>query len=628
MNDMNYELPIGAVLDSGIRKYRITGVLGHGGFGITYKAVGQVKVGNIVVTVTFAIKEHFISQFNSRQGALVTIPNSSNANEVKDSMTAFLSEARRLNSLSLQHPGIVQVNESFEANGTAYYVMEFVEGESLRHMVEHRKDKRLSEDEAVGIISRVGESLAYLHSNRLTHLDVKPDNILIRNNGQPVLIDFGLAKHYDNQGKATSTMKVGGVSDGYSPLEQYAGISTFHPEADVYALAATLLFMLTGKDPVKAAAIKASTVHSDLEGKAGDVVTSAIVHAMKILSEERTPSIASFLSELGENLPEGPKDDGSGIGTKILDSKSVILEKNLLTIGYALLGLALVIVALVFFLKQSSKGEDERHDIAVLSSDLDSLSYAVGMLHTNGLKEYLDSAMQVDLARTEVFKEGLLYGTGLKEQSQLFDDTEQSAFDAGKQIASRINDGIAGINRDVFDEDSTKSISKTIYMAGFLDGLDNHFDRMTLESAEGVYTRTKDRIRASKYEKNKIAGEAFLEANKEKADVHVLPSGVQYKVIKEGTGEIPSEKSTVTIHYEGRFLDGTVFDSSYEKEPVAFNCDEVIAGFEDALVHMPVGSTWEVYIPQEQAYGVRGVHNIEPYSMLIFKIELISVDNK
>ncbi len=295
---MNYELPIGTVLDSGIRRYRITDVLGHGGFGITYKAVGQVKVGNIVVPVTFAIKEHFISQFNSRQGALVTIPNSSNANEVKDSMAAFLAEARRLNSLSLQHPGIVQVNESFEANGTAYYVMEFVEGESLRHMVEHRKDKRLSEDEAVGIISRVGASLTYLHSNRLTHLDVKPDNILIRNNGQPVLIDFGLAKHYDSQGKATSTMKVGGVSDGYSPLEQYAGISTFHPEADVYALAATLLFAMTGSNPKKAPDITVADITTALR-ECSSGISSAIQHAMTKLPEQRTSSVEAFVKELG-----------------------------------------------------------------------------------------------------------------------------------------------------------------------------------------------------------------------------------------------------------------------------------------------------------------------------------------
>ena len=102
----------------------------------------------------------------------------------------------------------------------------------------------------------------------------------------------------------------------------------------------------------------------------------------------------------------------------------------------------------------------------------------------------------------------------------------------------------------------------------------------------------------------------------------VLPSGVQYKVIKEGSGEIPADSSMVVVNYEGKTIDGKVFDSSYGKEPVTFPANRVIKGWTEALVHMPVGSTWEVYIPQELAYGERQAGQIKPFSALIFKIEL------
>ena len=302
MKDFDYELPIGTVLDSGIRQYRITEVLGHGGFGITYKATAQVKVtvGNIttIVPVFFAIKEHFIRQLNMREGTMVLTPNASNADEVNNSLGAFLAEAERLNKLSLEHPGIVKVNEHFRANGTVYYVMEFVEGESLRQYVKRHADGCLPESEAVNIILQVGDSLSYLHTHGVTHLDVKPDNILLHEDGTAVLIDFGLAKHYDKKGKVTSTIKVLGTSDGYSPLEQYQGIDHFSPEADVYALAATLLFMLTGRDPKKSIEATPQIIGKQLEDISSDAVCFAIQRAMAMLPSQRTQSVDQFLRQL------------------------------------------------------------------------------------------------------------------------------------------------------------------------------------------------------------------------------------------------------------------------------------------------------------------------------------------
>jgi FKBP-type peptidyl-prolyl cis-trans isomerase FklB len=129
---------------------------------------------------------------------------------------------------------------------------------------------------------------------------------------------------------------------------------------------------------------------------------------------------------------------------------------------------------------------------------------------------------------------------------------------------------------------------------------------------------------------NKEAGEKFLAENAKKEGVKTLPSGVQYKVLKEGNGAVPADTSVVKVHYEGRTMEGNVFDSSYKRgEPTKFRVDQVIKGWTDALKQMPAGSTWEIYVPQELAYGERQQgSDIKPFSMLIFKIELIDVDPK
>ena len=152
---------------------------------------------------------------------------------------------------------------------------------------------------------------------------------------------------------------------------------------------------------------------------------------------------------------------------------------------------------------------------------------------------------------------------------------------------------------------------------------------MTMEQAQQIAQTKMAAVKAKNMEKqygpNKTAGEKFLAANKTKAGVKTLPSGVQYKVIKEGNGPMPKDTSMVKVNYEGRTIEGKVFDSSYKRgEPLELRANQVIKGWTDALVHMPVGSVWEVYIPQELAYGEREQGDIKPFSALIFKIELIS----
>ena len=263
---------------------------------------------------------------------------------------------------------------------------------------------------------------------------------------------------------------------------------------------------------------------------------------------------------------------------------------------------------------------------ANLKSDVDTLSYVFGMARTQGLKEYL-SQTGVDTTYMADFIKGL------NEGANSGDDKKKAAYYAGIQIGQQIaNQWVSGMNRELFGDDSTKTISLKNLMAGFVSGIKNN-GLMTLDSAQVLAQSMMQSIKAKELEKsygpNKEAGEKFLAANKTKEGVKTLESGVQYKVIKEGNGPIPADTSLVKVHYEGKTVEGKVFDSSYERgEPINLRCNQTIKGWTDAMVHMPAGSVWEVYIPQDLAYGEREQGDIKPFSTLIFKIELIEVNPK
>ena len=265
---------------------------------------------------------------------------------------------------------------------------------------------------------------------------------------------------------------------------------------------------------------------------------------------------------------------------------------------------------------------------ASLKSDVDTMSYAIGLAQTQGLKEYLVGSLGVDTAYMAEFIKGL------NEGANAGDNKKKAAYYAGIQIGQQISTRmIKGINHEVFGEDSTKTISMKNFMAGFVAGTTGKGALMTVDSAQNVAQTLMQAIKAREMEKtygpNKEAGEKFLAANAKKDGVKTLPSGVQYKVIKEGTGAIPADTSLVKVHYEGRLLNDSIFDSSYKRgEPINLRCNQTIKGWTDAMVHMPAGSIWEVYIPQDLAYGEREQGIIKPFSMLIFKIELLEVNPK
>ena len=264
---------------------------------------------------------------------------------------------------------------------------------------------------------------------------------------------------------------------------------------------------------------------------------------------------------------------------------------------------------------------------AHLQNDVDTLSYAIGMAQTQGLKQYL---LQMDIDTTYIDE----FVKGLNDGANAGDNKKKAAYYMGVQIGQQIsNRMVKGINHELIGEDSTKTISMKNFLAGFIQGVKEKKGLMTVEQASQVAQMKMMAIKSKHMEEEygplKKKGEAWMAANAKKAGVKTLPSGVQYKVIKEGNGAMPKDTSLVTVNYEGRLIDGTVFDSSYKRgQAVDLRANQVIKGWTEALVHMPAGSVWEVYIPQELAYGEREQGQIKPYSPLVFKIELIKVNGK
>lgn len=291
---MEVSLVPGSVLQGG--KYEIIRALGQGGFGITYLAE-QVALHRKV-----AIKEFFMKEYCERDGAMsVTLGTSIGSKDlVERFLKKFLREAQMI--AGLDHPNIVKIHDVFEENGTAYYVMEFFEGESLADKV--KENGPLSEEEALKYIRQIARALSYIHGKNTLHFDVKPSNILINGDGDAVLIDFGVSKHYDNSGNQTSSTPVG-ISKGYAPLEQYQQneIDTFTPATDIYALGATLYTLLTGKIPPSASEVNEDGI-PEMSGEIPLATRNAIKQAMNPRRKDRPQSVAAFLSLLETREPE------------------------------------------------------------------------------------------------------------------------------------------------------------------------------------------------------------------------------------------------------------------------------------------------------------------------------------
>lgn len=271
-------------------KYKIIRVLGQGGFGITYLA--QHTILNIQV----CIKEFFPKDYVDRDEntAIVHSATSGNKDLVDRLLKRFVSEAK--NIYQLNHPGIIRISDIFEENGTAYYVMDYVEGISLGDLI--KESGALPEQKGIEYAVKIAEALDYIHAHNMTHFDLKPDNIMLRSSdNSPVIIDFGLSKQYNQSGHAVTSIIVG-ISKGYSPMEQYSeeSMTTFSPRIDIYSLGATTYTLLSGRIPPEARLLIRDEII--LPENISASATKAVQWAMKPFPEERCTSAKDFIRAL------------------------------------------------------------------------------------------------------------------------------------------------------------------------------------------------------------------------------------------------------------------------------------------------------------------------------------------
>ncbi len=255
-----------------------------------------------------------------------------------------------------------------------------------------------------------------------------------------------------------------------------------------------------------------------------------------------------------------------------------------------------------------------------LKTQADSLSYAAGKVRTDGLLPYLKQSFGIDEAYMADFVRG--YEDAVRKGI----DEKTKAYYAGEQIALMVSQRMLPFLKDEF-KGRKDSISEAMFNKGFVSSLKKDNTLMSDSVAKAYFEKAFKQAVEERNEATKKAGSDFLAANAKKEGVVTLPSGLQYKVLVKGTGDVAAADDEVTVKYEGRLIDGTVFDSSYKRpgETSKFRPNQVIKGWTEALTMMPMGSKWELYIPQNLAYGERQAGKIPPYSTLIFTVETVSV---
>lgn len=316
----------GTLLQGG--KYRIVRFISAGGFGCTYEGV-HTMLGTRV-----AIKEFFVHDFCNRDEttSVVTVGTTAKAPLVAKLKDKFLDEAKFV--FSLKHPHIVSVHDVFEENGTAYYVMDFIDGPSLADVVKARGP--LPEDVVRRYATQLASALKYVHARNRLHLDVKPANVMVDgSDDSAILIDFGISKQYtEAEGENTSTLM--GMSPGYASPEQMGrDVVRFHPATDIYALGATLYKMLTGNKPLSATLLASGEELDPLPSSVSDSMRRAIEASMQINKTRRPQTIEEFLGLLTPVVPPStpdpapePDDEKTEILGEAVDDK--VVETNVL----------------------------------------------------------------------------------------------------------------------------------------------------------------------------------------------------------------------------------------------------------------------------------------------------------
>lgn len=428
------ELQPGTMLNAG--KYIIEKKIGEGGFGITYKAV-QTGLYRPV-----CIKEYFLAGRCVRNTQARTVHLQGITNEMYEKYRqSFVKEAQTV--ASLHHPNIVEVIDIFDENNTSYMVMSFIEGRSLQDMVD--AGGPLSYPDAVNYMAQVTSAVAYIHERNILHRDIKPENIMVTADYKAILIDFGSAREFEQD---KTQMHTSMLTHGYAPPEQYTANSRKGSYTDIYALGATLYFILTAKVPLEAAArwTEELVEPKKLNPSIPSEVNQTIMKAMKLKTEERYQVVQDFMNDLknvhGGNDVPNPRN----------------AKRLVLWIAFAavlLAGTAMVTYTLVhrnpvafdeanisyfeksyddalkeFNLKCSFIPEDREHDVGEKGHVIDAL------LKLQTIEQCEADALFPKLGREPVFEDKL------QEYRDTLDVTRKKIMDdCGKEIARGDDDG-------------------------------------------------------------------------------------------------------------------------------------------------------------------------------------------
>lgn len=367
-------LTIGSIL-KGATAYKIEKQLHCGGFGMTYLAKAQIMVGNIPQVAMFTIKEFFLGKICSRDVHGNVMVAQENQQLFKQAKQDFRDEAEILHSL--KHANIVPVNEVFEQHNTVYYVMAYLGNVSLYQYVSEQGGA-LSENQAKKIIVDLSGALSYLHNRHILHLDIKPDNVMMMGDGasaKPVLIDFGQAVYFEN-GKPKRNKGIGGYSRGFSPLELKQTVAEFQPSLDIYSLAATLLYMLTGKEPCDASEQSVHKIYRALPEDVSQNTMDAIICGMQKDSLCHPQTILDFqnILQMGKTQIGGGSDTGTG--GPIVTDPVISHSSSSLPVGkVATIAVGLLLVGMIgWYSVKNFGGKDKSADVALQEEKNDTTS--------------------------------------------------------------------------------------------------------------------------------------------------------------------------------------------------------------------------------------------------------------
>lgn len=329
-------LPSGTRLRGHSNDYQLVRSLGQGAFGITYLAEMRSRnaYGSADVIVYVAVKEFFMHEINGRRDTFVT--SGSKQGLYDKYKKKFINEAKNLSKL--KHDNIIKVIETFEANNTVYYSMEFIDGGSLDEYIAQKG--KLSENETLRLAAQIVEALSFMHTQKMLHLDLKPSNIMMRD-GEVVLIDFGLSKQFDDDGNPESSTTIGGGTPGYAPVEQMNFNGDYKNSVpvtmDIYALGATMFKMLLGhKPPVASDLLNDGFPVNELkDGGVSAKVIRLIQQAMEPLKKDRIQNAASFQMELKK-------------ASKVSDNRQRKLRRWILILITALLSAIIMLCKQIF----------------------------------------------------------------------------------------------------------------------------------------------------------------------------------------------------------------------------------------------------------------------------------------